>query len=74
MNNKNIKLTFSLVLFLASISQAKVKNEKIEKYIDSEIIKEVNEVDMSRIKSLADRIFDEKYYSTTVLGDVNEGN
>ena len=39
-----------------------------------EIIKEVNEVDMSRIKSLADRIFDEKYYSTTVLGDVNEGN
>ncbi|MBP6125550.1 MAG: VacJ family lipoprotein [Leptotrichiaceae bacterium] len=43
MNNKNIKLTFSLVLFLASISQAKVKNEKIEKYIDSEIIKEVND-------------------------------
>ena len=39
-----------------------------------EIIREVNEVDMSRIKSLADRIFDEKYYSTTVLGDVNEGN
>lgn len=39
-----------------------------------EIIREVNEVDMDRIKKLADRIFDEKYYSTTVLGDIDEGN
>lgn len=37
-----------------------------------EIIKEVGEVDMERIKNLADRIFDENYYSTTVLGDIDE--
>ena len=37
-----------------------------------EIIKEVNNVDLEQIKELANELFDEKYYSTTVLGDINE--
>lgn len=39
-----------------------------------EIIKEVNAVNLSQIKDLANELFDEKYYSTTVLGDIDEGN
>lgn len=39
-----------------------------------EIIKEVNAVDLEQIKSLAEDLFNEKYYSTTVLGDINERN
>ncbi len=39
-----------------------------------EIIKEVNSVDEEKIVSLAKEIFKEEYYSSTVLGEVNEEN
>lgn len=39
-----------------------------------EIMKEVNAVNLEQIKELSKDLFDEKYYSTTVLGDINERN
>ena len=39
-----------------------------------EIIKEVNSVDEEKIVSLEKEIFREEYYSSTVLGEVNEEN
>ena len=54
---------------------AKSSNMSIERAIEiEEIIKEVNSVDEEKIVSLAKEIFREEYYSSTVLGEVNEEN
>lgn len=39
-----------------------------------EIIREVNNVSLEQVKNLAISLFDEKHYSTTILGDIDEGN